>query len=193
MFDKEHALLCIMAESAAGKDKLINEMCKRNNLNQLTSYTTRQRRNNEGNTHIFVNEDAYNKMKENGIIAAYTYINGNHYWSTVDQLYESDLYAIDPIGVESLKAMNLPNLKIITVYINVPEEIRKERAIARGDSIDIYRSRTLSERQQFRDMKKNMNVDYVIPNINFPNAYSVLKWIATVEGVFKNHMEDNTK
>ena len=193
MFDKEHVLLCVMAESAAGKDRLVNEFCQRNNLNQLISYTTRPKRNNEGTTHVFVDEDAYKEMRESDVIAAYTYINNYHYWSTIDQLYESDVYIIDPIGVESLKAMNLPNLKIITIYINVPEEIRKERAMARGDSIDVYRSRTLSERQQFRDMKKNMDMDYVIPNINFPNAYSVLKWIATVEGIFKNHMEDNTK
>lgn len=193
MENKEHVLLCIMAESAAGKDKLTNELCTRNGLTQLISYTTRPRRTNEGNTHVFVDEDTYNAMRSNNVIAAYTYINNFHYWSTVDQLYESDVYVIDPLGVDSLKAMNLPNLKIVTVYINVPEDIRKERAMARGDSIDVYRNRTLSERQQFRDMKRNMDVDYVIPNINFANAYSVLKWIATVEGVWKNHTEDTTE
>ena len=35
-----------------------------------------------------------------------------------------------------------------------------------------------------------MNVDYVVPNIDFAKSYSVLKWIATVEGVWKNHQED---
>ena len=193
MSEKEHTLLCVMAESAAGKDRLVYELCRRNNLSQVISYTTRPKRNNEGETHVFVNDDVYKQMKDNKMIAAYTNINHYHYWSTIDQLYESDVYIIDPVGVESLKAMNLSNLKIVTVYINVPEEIRKERSMRRGDSVDVYRSRTLSERQQFRDMKKNMNVDYVIPNINFPNAYSILKWIATVEGIFKNHVEDNTK
>ena len=89
-----------MAESAAGKDKLVNELCKRNNWTQLISYTTRQQRMNEGATHIFVDTDMYESMKENNEIAAYTYINNNHYWSTVDQLYDSDFYVIDPIGVE---------------------------------------------------------------------------------------------
>ena len=191
--NKEHVLMCVMAESAAGKDKLVNELCNRNHLTQLISYTTRVKRTNEGDTHIFVDEETYQQMKDDNNIAAYTYINGNHYWSTINQLYESDFYVIDPRGVESLKALNLPNLHLVTVYINVPEDVRKERAKLRGDDMNVYRNRCLSEREQFRDMKKNMNVDYVVPNIDFAKSYSVLKWIATVEGVWKNHQEDKTE
>jgi hypothetical protein len=51
----------------------------------------------------------------------------------------------------------------------------------------------MSERNQFRDMKKNMDVDYVIPNINKANAISILKWITTVEGLWINHMEDSVE
>lgn len=188
--NKEHVLMCVMAESAAGKDKLVNELCNRNHLTQLISYTTRARRANEDDTHIFVDEETYQQMKDDNNIAAYTYINGNHYWSTINQLYESDFYVIDPRGVESLKALNLPNLHLVTVYVNVPEDVRKERAKLRGDDMNVYRNRCLSEREQFRDMKKNMNVDYVVPNVDFAKSYSVLKWIATVEGVWKNHQED---
>lgn len=191
--NKEHVLMCVMAESAAGKDRLVNELCNRNNLTQLISYTTRVRRTNEGDTHIFVDEETYQQMKDDNNIAAYTYINGNHYWSTINQLYESDFYVIDPRGIESLKALNLPKLHLITVYVNVPEDIRKERARLRGDDMNVYRNRCLSEREQFRDMKKNMNVDYVVPNVDFAKSYSVLKWIATVEGVWKNHQEDKTE
>lgn len=191
--NKEHVLMCVMAESAAGKDRLVNELCNRNNLTQLISYTTRVRRSNEGDTHIFVDEETYQQMKDDNNIAAYTYINGNHYWSTINQLYESDFYVIDPRGIESLKALNLSKLHLITVYVNVPEDIRKERARLRGDDMNVYRNRCLSEREQFRDMKKNMNVDYVVPNVDFAKSYSVLKWIATVEGVWKNHQEDKTE
>lgn len=193
MNDKEHVLFCVMAESAAGKDTLVNRLCQISNFTQLISYTTRPQRVNEGTTHIFVDEDFYLQTKQNNEIAAYTYINNNHYWSTIDQLYNSDFYVIDPIGVQSLKALNLPNLRIVTVYINVPEDIRKQRAMERGDNPNVYRARCISERNQFKDMKKNMDVDYVIPNINKANALSVLKWIATVEGLWMNHTEDKSE
>lgn len=191
MNNKEHVLFCVMGESSAGKDTLVNRLCQISNFTQLISYTTRPQRQNEGATHVFVGEDVYTSMRENNEIAAYTYINNQHYWSTIDQLYDSDIYVIDPIGVQSLKALNLPNLRIVTVYINVPEDIRRQRAMERGDSPSVYRARCISERNQFKDMKKNMDVDYVIPNVNKANAISVLKWIATVEGLWENHVEDH--
>ena len=189
----EHVLICVLGESSCGKDTLVNQICKTSNLTQLISYTTRPQRKNEGATHIFVDEDIYNSMKENNEIAAYTNINNNRYWSTIEQLYDSDFYIIDPIGVDSLKNLNLPNLRIVTVYINVPEDVRKERAIKRGDDVVTYKSRCFSERNQFREMKKNMDVDYVVPNIDFAKAFSALKWIVTVEGVWKNHEEESVK
>jgi len=182
-----------MGESSCGKDTLVNELCRRNHLNQIISYTTRPRRINEGDTHIFVDEDTYTQMREDNEIAAYTCINGNHYWSTIDQLYKCDYYIIDPTGVESLKALNLPNLRLVTVYINVPEDTRRERAKMRGDDMDVYRSRCLSEREQFRNMKKNMDVEWVISNIDFAEAYSMLKWLSDVKGVWKNYTEDATE
>jgi guanylate kinase len=191
--NKEHVLFCIMGESSSGKDTLIRRLCDMCNFTQLISYTTRQQRINEGNTHIFVDEEFYCKARQNNEIAAYTYINNSHYWSTIDQLYNSDLYTIDPEGVNSLRALNLPNLRIVTVYINVPEDIRKQRAMERGDNPSVYRARCMSERNQFKNMKKNMDVDYVIPNINKANAISVLKWITTVEGLWMNHAEDQSE
>ena len=184
MFDKEHALLCIMAESAAGKDKLINEMCKRNNLNQLTSYTTRQRRNNEGNTHIFVNEDAYNKMKENGVIAAYTYINGNHYWSTVDQLYESDFYCIDYLGIEYMKSANvdLSDFRFVTIFINTPKYIREQRALnSRNDDALTFYKRCFNEDIQLKEMLLKNDFDYAVSNVDFDKAYKIFKHIVETE------------
>ena len=190
--NKEHVLLCVMAESSAGKDTLVNKLCEITNYNQLISHTTRPRRDNEGDTHIFVTEETYQEMFNAGQVAAYTEINGYKYWCTVDQLYSTDIYVIDPFGVDVLKTLNLPNLRIVSVYINVPEKIREQRAKSRGDNMNVYRSRSLSERQQFRDMKKNMAVDYVIPNTELSKSVSVLKWICSVEGLFMNK-EDTTE
>ena len=190
--NKEHVLLCVMAESSAGKDTLVNKLCERTGYRQLISYSTRPRRVNEGNTHIFVTEEDYQQMFEANQVAAYTEINGYKYWCTIDQLYSTDVYVIDPLGVDVLKKLDLPNLRIVSVYINVPEELRRQRAQSRGDDMSVYRSRSLSERQQFRDMKKNMDVDYVIPNTELAKSVSVLKWICSVEGLFMN-MEDTTE
>lgn len=194
MENKEHVLLCILGQTASGKDFLTNKLCERTGWTAITSYTTRERRVNEKETHIFSTEADYEQMKADGNIAAYTNIDGNYYWTTVDQLYENDIYIIDFTGLKTLKELNLPNLRLVSVYINVPDAIRKERAInLRKDDKLKFLSRSHAESNQFRQMLKNAEFDYSVSNIEWPKAYSVLRHIADIEGVWKNHKEDETK
>ena len=51
--------------------------------------------------------------------------------------------------------------------------------------------RDLDERQQFREMLKNADFDYSVSNIEWPKAYSVLRHISDIEGVWKNHLEED--
>jgi guanylate kinase len=190
--NKEHILLCVLGESSSGKDSLVAKLSERTGLTTICSYTTRPRRNGEGETHIFVDDATYEEMVAEGRIAAFTEISGYKYWTTRDQLFENSYYIIDYNGLKTLRSLNLPNLRLISVYINVPESIRKERAIKRGDKLDVYRKRCLSEREQFRQMKKDMDVDYVVSNLDFAKSFSILKWITTAEGLFLNK-EDSTE
>ena len=193
MNNKEHVLLCILGRTAAGKDHLVQRLCDRNGLKQLISYTTRDRRQNEGETHQFVSEEDYQDMLANNQVAVDTNIAGNYYWSIIPQLYEADAYIIDYVGYKKLKTLNLPNLRLVSVYINVPDEIRKERALNhRKDDRHKFMKRDFDERQQFREMLKNADFDYSISNIEWPKAYSVLRHIADIEGTWKNHIEEDT-
>ena len=188
MENKEHTLLLILGRTACGKDSLVNKLCERTKLKAITSYTTRPRRDNEGDTHIFVTEADYNQMYEAGVIAAFTQIGQYKYWTTIDQLEDADIYIIDYEGVKTLRALNLPDLRLVTVFINTPDDVREERASnKRKDDKFVYRKRNLNEAAQFREMLKNADFDYSISNINFAKAYSVLRWISEIEGCWQNH------
>ena len=192
--DKEHVLLCVLGRTAAGKDHLVQKLCERTGLKQLISYTTRDRRHNEGDTHRFVSEEDYRNMLSNNQVAVDTNIAGNYYWSIIPQLYEADVYIIDYIGYKKLKTLNLPNLRLVSVYINVPDEIRKERALNhRKDDKHKFMKRDFDERLQFREMLKNADFDYSISNIEWPKAYSILRHISDIEGVWKNHSAEETE
>lgn len=194
MDNKEHVLLCVMGRTASGKDALANKLCERAGLKLITSYTTRPQRVNEGDTHIFTTKEAYDKALADGNMAAYTEIAGNVYWTTIDQLYDNDVYIIDPVGVHNLRNLNLPNLRLVTVFVNVPDDVREQRALhSRGDDRTKFRTREFAEREQFRNMLKNADFDYAVSNIDLAKAYSCLRWIATVEGVWKNDKEDATE
>lgn len=194
MNNKEHVLLCLLGRSASGKDTLASKLCERTGLKQIISYTTRERRVNEGETHIFISEDEYQALEDSGQIAAFTQIGQYKYCCTIEQLYDNDVYVIDYDGLKHLRELNLPNLRLVTVFINVPDVIREERALnKRGDDKSKWRVRNFAEHKQFNDMLKNAEFDYAVSNIDIAKAYSVLKWISTVEGVWKNNEENTTK
>lgn len=194
MKNKEHVLLCVMGRSASGKDTLVQKLCERTGLKQIISYTTRERRNNEGETHIFISDEEYQELESSGQIAAFTQIGQHKYCCTINQLYNNDIYVIDPVGVQHLRELNLPNLRLVTVFVNVPDDVREERALnKRGDDKIKWRIRNRNEAEQFRQMLRDADFDYAVSNLNLPRAYSVLRWIATVEDVIKNDKENETK
>lgn len=176
-----HKLFCIMGETASGKDTLTKKLCEDTGMKAIVSYTTRPRRTNEGDTHIFVDNSVYEQMKDN--LAAYTEINGFRYWTTIEQIYDNDIYIIDSNGLETLENLGLEDIDLCSIYINVPLEVRLERAIHRGDSIEDFFSRNRSEMRQFVQMKALGGFDYAISNLNEDKAYAVLKYIVEVETV----------
>ena len=176
-----HKLFCIMGETASGKDTLTKKLCEDTGMKAIVSYTTRPRRTNEGDTHIFVDDSVYEQMKDN--LAAYTEINGFRYWTTIEQIYDNDIYIIDPNGLETLENLGLEYIDLCSIYINVPIDIRLERALYRGDSLEDFFSRNKSEMKQFIQMKAAGGFDYAISNLNEDKAYAVLKYIVEVETV----------
>ena len=191
MKNKEHTTLLVLGKSASGKDTLVNRLCSRAKLNQLISYTTRPRRINEGETHRFVSKEDYQTMLANNEVAVDTNIAGNYYWATIQQLYEADVYIIDFVGYKKLKELNLPGLRLVSVFINTPDSIREERALnKRGDDRLTFRKRCIDENGQFREMLKNADFDYAISNIDESKAYSILRHISDIEGVWQNKEEE---
>lgn len=194
MNNKEHVLLCLLGRSASGKDTLANKLCERIGLKQVISYTTRERRVNEGDTHIFIADEEYQALENSGQIAAFTQIGQYRYCCTIDQLYDNDVYVIDYDGLKHLRELDLPNLRFVTVFINLPDDIREERALnKRGDDKSKWRVRNFAEHKQFNEMLKNADFDYAVSNIDIAKAYSILRWIAAVEGVWKNNKENTTE
>lgn len=188
--NKEHVVMLVVGKTNSGKSSLIRRLCERTGLKQLLSYTTRPCRNKDDNDHTFVTMEDYIKAKEDGEIAVDGEINGNYYYSTVKQLYEADLYTINPKALDKLLALDLPNIKFVTVYISCPDKEREERAIKRGDDKFKFRQRSLAEKSEFRRFVSEEKWNYAINNTNFAQAYSTLRWIAIVSGLWKQRKED---
>lgn len=187
----EHVVILVVGKSCSGKSSLIKKICERTNLTALQSYTTRAKRSESDTDHIFVSTEDYTQAKESGTIAIDGELDGNYYYSTIEQLYSADLYTINPEALSRLLDMNLPNIRFVVVYIACPDKIREERAVSRGDDKHKFRIRSYSERQEFRKFATEEKWDYAINNLDFSKSYSVLKWITQIEGAWKNHQDEN--
>lgn len=171
----------IVGESASGKDSLANMLCENLGLKKVVSYTTRPRRIGESeDSHVFISKDEVEQYRDDMI--AYTEINSNFYFATRQQIMDSNLYLIDPTGSNHLRAlMKDDNIRFVTIYINTPPEIRRERAMMRGDLPIIYQSRAEDEEYQFSYFKRAAKYDYAVSNIDINKAYQVIKNIIEVE------------
>lgn len=183
--NNEHVVILVVGRTGSGKSSLIKKLCERTGLKELCSYTTRPKRSEADNDHIFVDVETYVKAKENGEIAIDGEIAGNYYYSTIEQLYNADLYTINPEALNRLLTMELPNIRFVVVYIACSDKIREERAIKRGDDKHKFRVRDFSERQEFRKFVAEERWDYAINNLDFAKSYSVLRWISQIEGLWK--------
>jgi guanylate kinase len=200
--DNRKTVFLIVGQTASGKDSLVNAMCQQfkplepifvdgdsddeewgicEPYKQLISYTTRPRRENEGDTHIFISPDEVNKYKDD--IIAYTKIGDYEYFATKQQLYDCDFYIIDYLGIQTLKGHKLDDeFRFVTIYINTPYDIRKERALLnRKDNIEVFTLRNQNESYQFSVMKQHSDFDYAISNTDFDKALQILKHIVDVE------------
>lgn len=140
-----------IGRTASGKSSIAKGVCEKMGLTQVVSYTTRPMRKSEknGSDHIFITDGEVSQYEED--IAAYTEINGYKYFTTYDVIDKSDIYVIDPIGVDNLKIKCGDRYEFIEIYIRIPQNLAEERARIRGDKLKDFRQRWVAEHQQFTD------------------------------------------
>lgn len=179
--NNQKVLFLFVGESGAGKDTIANELESKFGYAVLKSYTTRKPRQYEGFTHIFISEDEIEKYKED--IVAYTFFDGNHYFSTLDQILKNDIYIIDPAGVRVLKekTKDNKNIKLVTIYIRADVKDRKDRMKKRGDNHEKILDRIVNDIEMFKDIE----YDYAVTNHNFDKA------VKAVRAIMKLELSDN--
>lgn len=178
----KHTMFLIVGETSSGKDTLVQTFCQGRDCKQLISYTTRPRRKDEGDTHIFISPEEVEQYKDQMI--AYTKIGDFEYFATKSQLYENDFYIIDYRGIEYMRELtqNLNDIRFVTIFIHSPREVRKARALyGRNDNELAFYKRCFNESEQFNEMLLRRDYDYSISNVDFNRAYDIFEYIVLME------------
>lgn len=182
-----HNLYLIVGRTASGKDSLTRIVAEKYDLNILTSYTTRPKRSGETNEHIFISPEDVEQYRDD--IIAYTKIGDYEYFSTKQQLMNSDFYIIDPNGVEYMKdkIKDMTDIELHIIYVAADYVTRKHRALnTRKDKIQDFEKRCEAEEVQFVDFECSQAWNKRIQNVNLDQSVSELEQYV----IFNNNLEE---
>lgn len=146
----------IVGRTGAGKDYLVSKLISKG-LKAVKSYTTRPKRSETEDTHIFISKEDADAITDK---VATTTINGYEYFATAEQVNEADVYVIDPNGLYEL-VKNMPDTTFRVVYIKADPMDRRLHAVKRADDKireeQIFDERNESENQQFLDFENEIS------------------------------------
>lgn len=143
---RDNYIFLIVGPSGSGKTTLAKRLSLIG-LHELQSYTTRPPRFPGETGHIFVSE-----FKAEHPVA-YTNFNGYDYWATAEQVDASDVYVIDPAGIEWFLSQYHGKRVPIIVYLDVPEDVCRARMKERGDSDEAVEGRIEHDRKAFEGVR----------------------------------------
>lgn len=150
-------IIALIGKSGSGKSTLAEALSARYGLKIVRSYTDRPCRGSSDRDHIFLSPSKYDSIPTNQKVAETTFAN-HRYCATIDQVESCDIYIIDPTGYAELLRRYNGTKQIVPVYLDVPEDIRLQRMLKRGDSEDQALKRIYHDASAFQSV-------YDIPGI----------------------------
>jgi guanylate kinase len=156
--------IIIVGKGGSGKDHMRKELVKLG-LKYCISHTTRPPREgeNDGVDYYFIGQRQANMMKNNDDFYESVVFNNWVYGTSIKEFYSSNLFIMTPSGLSKLKEED--RKKSFVIYLDIAEEIRKERLLMRNDADNVDR-RLEADRLDFLEFS---NYDYSIHDPFFQN------------------------
>ena len=185
--------IIISGISSSGKNTVISNLIKRNkNLKVLekSSVTTRVPRKSDKvfNTYVFKSEAEFAKLIEEKALVEHEVMYGNHYGILKEPLdrvvidKKNDyIRDIDVKGNLSVRRYLDGKCEVISIFIDAPDEVLKERLKQRGDSEEQIEMR-LARGNFERGYKKHY--DLVIENIDLDKTIETIERFIEKKRIF---------
>ena len=148
-------IYAIVGRTGCGKTTLAKEM-EALGMRQVVSYTTRPKRCPQEDSHIFIRPEESAGFTDK---VATTVIGEYEYFATRGQVEESNIYVIDPNGLDELTA-NMPDTAIVVVHVTADSGEARNHAISRAENPEreeaVYEARKKAEDGQFTRFEQEM-------------------------------------
>lgn len=161
--------------SGSGKNTIMNQLMKRRaNLKvlELSTGTTRAPRESDkdNNTYVFMTNEEFEKGINEGRFYEYENVHGNYYGTFLESLMFASqskdvdyMRDIDVKGHANLKKFFDGKCQMVGIFVDVPDDILRERLAKRGENEDSINKRLA--RGEMERARKN-EYDLVVDNID---------------------------
>lgn len=159
--------IVIIGKTGCGKSITKKILTKIEKFDSILEHTNRPIREGEKNglDYIFeTKEEMIRKIDHNEFVcwSKYEATFGDAYYGALPADFKpNSVFLTNPDNLKMIQDSELRD-RLFTVYINVDESSRAIKLLQRGDTIDEVYRRIASEREQFKDIEKR--VDLVINN-----------------------------
>ena len=195
----QNKIVVVCGFSASGKDLISKYIANNYNYYEIISYTSRPIRPNESenNPYHFITKNQFEKMLSNNeFIECRTYNtlvnNIPDIWyygvskDSIDLSKHNYIVVLDILGLMELKKYYKEN--IISFFINVNEQTRKERCINREDfDLTEWNRRYEDDKLKFTDEVIDNEVDFIVDNYDFDKCIgeiiNMINYLKKVEGI----------
>ena len=184
-------ILVLVGRTCSGKDSLVRELVNMG-YKKIVSYTTRPMRDGEeeGVTYKFIWENEFLKLKEKGFFVettSYNVANGEtwHYGISMQDLAnatENSVVILNPEGLRKVK--KIMGTDVVTFYIEVDDEIIKERLKNRGDNPKEAKRRLKADEKDFVGIEDEVN--YTISNNHLATFEGT---VHQIDYIYRKHMQ----
>lgn len=141
--------IAVIAKGGGGKNHLRDKLLDKG-YRCMVSYTTRPKRAGEID-HVdyhFINEEQFDALIENDVLMEHDLFNGYRYGNPKPHEYD-DIFILTPRGLSQIPR-DLRR-RLFVIFLDIPEDILKERLLKRGDNNDKVERRLESDRKDFEN------------------------------------------
>lgn len=159
---RKNKRIILVGHAASGKDYLAEKFVEAGFRKDI-SLTTRPMRDGEipGVTYHFISDNDFTEALVKGKLYESVEFNGWKYGTTNDDWNNADVFIMTPSGIATITPED--RKECIVVYIEIPEEVRRQRMDLRSDA-DTTERRVKADKKDFKGF---IDYDYRINDPNF--------------------------
>jgi len=180
-------IIALIGKSGSGKSEIEKELVKQFGYKKVISYTTRPARKGErdGVDYWFQWDYQFEHSRSN--FAEVVEYNGYYYGAHYNDIKDNSIIVAVPEGLRQLKQKEKEGLlstKLLSFYIDSPDDRRAWNMLYRGDSEENVKNRLEKDKEVFKDVFKE--IDLVFPNDQ--TLEQMQKNIDIIHTLYKRHI-----